>query len=291
MWYSMNEIIDDDIAQVLPFLEDKFDVVIADPPYNIGKDFGNNKDSVPLEEYVDWCMGWIQDCFSSLKDDGVIFVYGFTEILAHLSVKYDLDKQKILIWHYTNKTVPSSKFWQRSHESILCLWKGKRPNLQIDQIREPYTTSHKNNVGKTRAATGSRFNDGFEGKETVYKDNGGALPRDVLKVPSLAGNSGERYFRCKTCDTDVLPPKYKKEHKGCDITQHPTQKPSRLTEKLLLSAINKEEKGKVLIPFAGSGSECIVARNLGFDFLGIEINPEYVDFAKRWLEVDNVFVK
>ena len=287
----MNEIINDDLENVLPEVRDKFDVIIADPPYNIKKDFGISKDNMSTDEYVKWCLNWLADCYSCIKDDGLIFVYGFTEILAHISVKFPLDRQKILIWHYTNRTVPSSKFWQRSHESILCLWHYKRPNLQIDQIREPYTQSHKNNVGKVRAGSGSRFNDGFEGKETVYKDNGGALPRDVIKIPSLAGNSGERYFRCKTCDTDVLPPKYKKEHKGCDILQHPTQKPSRLTEKLLLSNINKEEKGKVLIPFAGSGSECIVARNLGFDFLGIEINPEYVDFANRWLKVKNVFVK
>ena len=32
----------------------KFDIIIADPPYNIGKNFGNNKDNMSLKEYISW---------------------------------------------------------------------------------------------------------------------------------------------------------------------------------------------------------------------------------------------
>lgn len=38
----------------------KFDVIIADPPYNIGKDFGNNNDSMQINEYIKWSKQWIQ---------------------------------------------------------------------------------------------------------------------------------------------------------------------------------------------------------------------------------------
>ena len=37
------------------------------------------------------------------------------------------------------------------------------------------------------------------------------------------------------------------------------------------------------MPFAGSGSECVVAAQLGVEWLGIEKNGEYVAFAKKWL--------
>jgi len=296
------EIITESVAKAAPFksgirtedvlkclnkvpIEHKFDIVIADPPYNIGKDFGNNSDKIPLEEYIEWTNQWLLRCFQLLSDNGIIYVYGFPEILARISVHYPIDQQRWLVWHYTNKAVPKATFWQRSHESILCLWKPghPRPILEVDQIREPYTEGYKNNIGKVRAATDSRFG-GDRGRETIYKDNGGALPRDVIKIPALAGGSGasERWFMCHDCGNKVFPPSELKKHRKCNIMKHPTQKPMELTRRLVLSRINGNS-GRALIPFAGSGSECLVAEQMGAEWLGIEINPLYVDFARKWI--------
>ena len=268
-------------------IEIKFDVVIADPPYNIGKDFGTNSGDMPLDEYVKWTEKWLNRCFQLLADNGLIYVYGFAEILSRISALYPIDQQRWLVWHYTNKAVPSLKFWQRSHESILCLWKpeSERPDLEIDQIREPYTDSFLNNAaGKTRKGTVSRFG-GKKGKETTYQAHeGGALPRDVIKVPALAGGAGasERWFMCHDCGDRVFPPKELKKHREHDTLKHPTQKPMKLTEKLIKSRINGNE-GRLLVPFAGSGSECVVAKEMGVEYMGIELNPEYVKLARKWL--------
>jgi len=178
----------------------KFDVVIADPPYNIGKDFGNTDDRMPIDGYVAWCRAWLAECFRLLADDGLVYVYGFAEVLARVAVEYPIDEQRWLAWHYTNKAVPSSKFWQRSHESILCLWKpgSKRPALEIEQIRVPYTEHFLKCAGKARNGTRGRYSRG--NKRTIYADNGGALPRDVLSFPALAGGAGRAgvvSFRCR----------------------------------------------------------------------------------------------
>ena len=265
----------------------KFDIIICDPPYNIGKDFGITSDNRPLSEYVDWTKEWLGKCIELLADDGLVYVYGFPEILAHVAVEYPIENQRWLVWHYTNKTVPSSTFWQRSHESILCLWKpdATRPHLEVDQIREPYTKTYLNNsAGKVRQGTVSRFG-GNKGRETVYNAHkNGALPRDVIKVPALAGGAGasERWFLCYDCGRSVLPPSELKHHRQHDILKHPTQKPVELTRRLIQSRVNGEG-GSVLIPFAGSGSECVVAQELGVSFLAIEINPLFVEFAQKWL--------
>ena len=162
-----------------------------------------------------------------------------------------------------------------------------RAKLEIDQIRVPYTAGFlKNAAGKKRKNTPSRY--GASGKSTIYNAHkNGALPRDVIKIPALAGGAGhsERWFVCKTCDSQIYPPTALSEHREHDILKHPTQKPMELTRQLILSRFNGKE-GKVLIPFAGSGSECVVAQALGAEFLGIEINPEFADFAKKWLEHD-----
>lgn len=44
------------------------------------------------------------------------------------------------------------------------------------------------------------------------------------------------------------------------------------------------ENGSVLVPFVGSGSECVVAKELGLSYLGFELNPDYVKLAEKWLE-------
>ena len=261
----------------------KFDVIIVDPPYNIGKNFGNNNDKLEITEYTKWAKAWLSLCFDVLAKNGLIYVYGFPEILARIAVEYPIEQQRILVWHYTNKTTPSSTFWQRSYESILCLWQNNRPNLEMDQIREPYTDSYLKCAGKERKETKGRFG----AKRTKYDvHENGALPRDVIKILALAGGAGrvERYFTCKTCNNALYQSKELKNHEKHNIIQHPTQKPMQLTKKLIQSRIHGN-KGKVLIPFVGSGSECVVAKKLRIEFLGIEINPDYVDYANKWLEL------
>ena len=63
---------------------------------------------------------------------------------------------------------------------------------------------------------------------------------------------------------------------------HPTQKPIKLYEWLL---INYAQKGnKIFDPFLGSGSSAIASDILGFDFVGIELDKDYFEAAKLRLE-------
>jgi site-specific DNA-methyltransferase (adenine-specific) len=254
-----------------------------------GKNFGNNFDKRELNEYVSWCKEWINESIRVTKPTGTMFIYGFSEILAHLSVEIPLNK-RWLIWHYTNKNVASLNFWQRSHEAIICAWKEK-PIFNKDDVREPYTDGFLSGAaGKVRKGTIGRFSKG--GLETIYKAHEkGALPRDVIKVAALAGGAGmvERWFLCKTCD-DVFEPRQLKNHGGHDIMKHPTQKPLELSKKLIGSAMPKKN-GVVLVPFVGTGSECAAAKELGQNYLGFEINPDYIKIARKTIDSVRVMQK
>ena len=285
----LNSIICGDALKVLQNIKqnDLFDVIIADPPYNIGKDFGNkiDDDNLHIDEYISWCEQWLRECLRLVKQGKPIYVYGLSEIIAHLAVRFPLDKQRWLAWHYTNKAVPSSKFWQRSHETIICFWKGKRPIINIDEIRIPYTESYKKLGGKKRLSVPCRYNN--QNKDTVYNVHPrGALPRDVLHYPALAGGAGasERWFLCQTCDNQIFPPSELKHHREHSVIKHPTQKPLYLTQQLIRSAVAGEEVGTALVPFAGSGSECVAAKQLGVNYLGIELNKDYINLANGWLQ-------
>jgi site-specific DNA-methyltransferase (adenine-specific) len=299
-------------------------------------DFGNNCSKKEIQEYIAWCGEWLSESERVLTQSGTMYIYGFSEILAHLSVNMNLD-HRWLIWHYTNKTVPSAHFWQRSHESILCAWKDK--NMRIfnrETIREPYTEKFIKGYkgkGRKRPPSKGRFvNDGTIReleeqldsyawvsalgtplspavheqdnlrqecdrshlvaklrearlqKTTIYEVNArGALPRDVLKISSLAGGAGskERIGWCHDCHKSFFG-RESKQHTHHETFKHPTQKPFELTRRLLLAAC-PPENAKVLIPFAGSGTECHIARILGMNYLSFDLNPEYVIMANDFI--------
>ena len=91
-------------------LEDNtVDIIIADPPYNIGKDFGNNSDKQDMDKYLIWCDEWIKECIRVLKPTGTLYIYGFSEILAFIRVRININVRWI-IWHYTNKVTPSLNY-------------------------------------------------------------------------------------------------------------------------------------------------------------------------------------
>jgi len=238
--------------------DDSTDIIIIDPPYNIGKDFGNNSDKQTMDDYLKWCDIWIAECIRILKPSGTMYIYGFSETLAFIRVRININVRWI-IWHYTNKVTPSLKFWQRTHESILCCYKNT-PHFNRDDVREPYTDSFlKNAAGKTRKATKGRFSNGET--ETVYNAHeNGALPRDVIKIPALAGGAGKN-----------------------ERVNHPTQKPLALCEKLIKASKNGDDT-LLVVPFAGSGSECVAAKKEKVNFIAYEINEDYVKLCNDRLD-------
>lgn len=260
------------------------DIIIADPPYNIGMNFGNNNDKLSITGYQDWSSRWLTECFRVLKPTGTLYVYGFSEILARISTLIDIDKQRWLIWHYTNKNVPSLNFWQRSHEAIICTWKTK-PNFNRDAVREPYTANFlRNSAGKIRNATKGRFSNGT--KTTIYSAHPqGALPRDVINISTLAGGAAltQRAIYCKDCKRLILP-KEKHLHENHNLIIHPTQKPLDLTTKLIRASKPAYNNFNVVIPFVGSGSECLATIMQGGHYIGFEINSDYTLLAENFIK-------
>jgi site-specific DNA-methyltransferase (adenine-specific) len=256
---KINEIYNEDcIIGMKKINSESVDIIICDPPYNIGKDFGNNSDKQDIQSYLSWCDMWIVECIRILKPHGTLYIYGFSENLAFIRTRIQCNV-RWLIWHYTNKVTPSLNFWQRTHESILCCYKNK-PVFNRDDVREPYTeTFLKNAAGKVRKATKGRFSKGDN--ETIYNAHeDGALPRDVIKVAALAGGAGKK-----------------------ERVNHPTQKPLQLCDKLIKASKNNEGNTLLVVPFVGSGSECVSAKMNNIEFIGFEINNEYVNLAKERL--------
>ena len=219
-------------------------LVIADPPYNLGKDFGNGTDNwESIQDWLNWSRKWVQGCKRALRPTGSIFVYAIHRYACYIQCgMYDLGLLygRQIIWHYENGWSQYSKAPAATYETILWFTKSKEHTYHT--IREPYKSQDR-----------LRYKVIKNGK--VWRPNPlGKRGGDVWNIPTLAGSR----FATEKVD-------------------HPTQKPLALCDKIIRHFSNPGDL--ILVPFAGSGSECVSALANGRDFIGFEINPAYVKLA------------
>lgn len=69
---------------------------------------------------------------------------------------------------------------------------------------------------------------------------------------------------------------------------HPAPFPLWLPARIIISLLNGKKNGLVLDPYVGSGTTAVAAKLLGFDYLGVDIGEEYIDYAReRLLNAEN----
>jgi len=226
--------------------DSSIDLIIADPPYGIRKSFGQRDSYDGLAEWRAWCQRWLAQCFRVLDPSGSILLYGIHNFICYNQVQlFDLGMRyrRQIIWHYDNGFC-GNRGIRATYEPIL--WFSKTDECFFREIREPY-----------KSADRLRYPIKKNGK--VWQPNpAGRLAGDVWEIPTLAG----RRFADERVD-------------------HPTQKPLALSERLVEHF--SPPAGRILIPFAGSGSECVAAHRLGRQFTAFEINADYVKLAERRL--------
>ena len=222
-------------------------LIIADPPYNLNKDFGIWKEAEQKHRWLDWSKAWLRQCERILRPGGSIFVYGIHHHLCWLQCylyELNLIYRRQIIWFYENGFSGYTKSLTAQYEPLL--WFSKGRSYTYHPIREPYKSTErlKHRIIKN-------------GRE--WKPNPeGRLAGDVWRFPTLAG------------------PRFRDEK-----VDHPTQKPLSISSRLVRHFSNVGDL--VIIPFAGSGSECVAAKSAARHFIGFEVNSAYVDLANARL--------
>ena len=244
-----NQIIQGDALELLKEVPDCFaQLIIADPPYNIGKDFGISKNFNEIDVWRDWCSHWLPECHRILTDEGSLFVYGIHKYICYVQVdlmEMGMEYGRLFIWHYENGFAGYTKKPAAHYEPLL--WMTKSKNFVYHTIREPYKSQERLKHKITK--NGKIWEPHPEGR----------LAGDVWRFPTLAG----RRFAEEKVD-------------------HPTQKPLSLTFRIINHFSNKGNT--ILIPFTGSGTECVAAKMLGRNYLGFELNPDYIILAEERLK-------
>ncbi len=244
-----NVIYEGDCIKLLRSLPDACaQLVIADPPYNLGPKFGVGTEWVKDPNWLNWCSKWLIECQRVLTDDGNLFVYGIHHYLCLIHARlYEMGMsyRRQIIWYYQNGFTTYRRNLATHYEPIL--WFSKKADSYFREIREPYKSTDR-----------LRHRIIKNGKEWTPNPEG-RLAGDVWSFPTLAG----RRFQDEKVD-------------------HPTQKPMALTDRIVnhFSAPG----ALVVIPFAGSGTECVSALRNGREYWAAEIKHEYVVLAQGRLQ-------
>jgi len=117
------------------------DLIVTDPPFNIGKKYNSFVDRKSKEEYLEWCQKWLKECIRVLKNGGALYLFNYPENNAYLMPFLDeiLTFKRWMTWHYPTNTGMSPTNFTRTQHSILFYVKGDKPKVfNKDDIAEPY---------------------------------------------------------------------------------------------------------------------------------------------------------
>ncbi|HAQ20255.1 MAG TPA: adenine-specific DNA-methyltransferase [Prolixibacteraceae bacterium] len=229
------------------------DLIFADPPYNIGKNFNGHKDKWATEDdYLNWCYSWLDQCVKKLKPTGSFYVMTATQFMPFFDIylRKKLNILSRLVWYYDSSGVQAKKYYGSMYEPILFCVKDKNN----------YTFNTNDILVEAKTCSKRKLIDYRKSIPTVYSSD---------KVP---GNVWE-FARVR--------------YRMDEYENHPTQKPIALLERIIKASSN--EGDLVMDPFSGTFTTCFVAKELGRNSIGIDLQDEYVKIDLRRLQLANEF--
>ena len=216
------------------------DLILSDPPYNLGKDYGNASDQKSVAEYLTWMESWIDAALPKLKPNGSLYIFLTWRFSPEIFVmlKKRMTMMNEIIW---DRRVPSMGGSTRSytsvHDTVGFFVNRKDYYFDLDSIRIPYDA-------ETKKARSRSIFVGAKWLEMGYN------PKDLWSVSRLHRIHPER-------------------------ADHPTQKPLEIIERMVKASC--PPGGIVLDPFMGSGTTAVAAKRSDRNFVGFELNPIYCD--------------
>ena len=249
----LNRTIHSDLLLILDQLPKAFaDLIIIDPPYNLTKDFnGFTFKSSSQDQYIDYLHSWFPQVVSLLKPNGSLYLCGDWKCTAAL--------QQIMT---ENLTVLNRITWQREKgRGALHNWKNGMEDIWFGVKNESDYYFDVESVKQKRKVI------------APYRENG--KPKDWEETTD---GKFRMTYPSNFWDDISIPYWSMPEN-----TDHPTQKPEKLIAKLILASCPKG--GIVFDPFLGSGTTSVVAKKLGRNYCGVEMNQEYACWAEKRLQL------
>lgn len=259
-----------------------YDLVIADPPYFKVVNEKWDYQWSTLQDYLGWTERWLKIAHDRLRFGGSLFLFGYFRSLAHvlrIAEEHGFELRQQIIIDKGMKSVAGRKtstyrmfpnvtesvlfFIKDNKKVIKPLLKGRAEELGLKpkQINERLGVKS-NGGGMWSIYTGKNMCEQFPTRETWGKLMG------VLEM-DLSYEKYAQTFNPAMGLTDV----WSDFDFYANNRIHPTEKPYRLIERLILATTNPGDR--VLDPFSGSGISGLVAAEHGRRADLCEIDAEY----------------
>ena len=246
-----------DSFKLLKKIEPKsVDMIFADPPYflssggischsgkQVSVDKGEWDYTKTIEDRIAYHRKWIALCREVLKDNGTIMISSTLHSVYAIGVALELEGYSII----------NNIIWRKTNPA---------PNLAC----RCFTHSTETIIWARKQLTLKKKGKHYFNYEAMKEENGGKQMKDVWEFAEEP-----EILEISTAS--------KKEKK---FGKHPTQKPVKLLERLIIAA--SKENDLVLDPFNGSGTTGIVACRMKRKYIGIEIDEEYLLLTKKRYE-------
>lgn len=238
-----NAIVNANLFDCLEYIpNDYFNLIIIDPPYNLDKDFHGKKfSSMKSSAYEDYLRSWFYKVCDKLAPNGTLYMCGDWKCTS--SMQRVIEERLTVINRIT---------WQREKgRGAKSNWKNSMEDIWF-AVKNP--------------------KDYYFDVESVKMKKKVIAPYRVDGKPKDWDETESGNFRITYPSNfwgDISVPFWSMP----ENTDHPTQKPEKLYAKLMLASSKPGDK--IFDPFLGSGTAAVVARKLGRNCLGIEINREY----------------
>ncbi len=241
-----NKIINgDSLKELKKIPKETFDLIFADPPYNLQL---KNKLTRPdrskvsavdddwdqfesFKTYDEFTLSWLKECKRILKKNGTIWVIGSYHNIFRVGSKI----QDLGFW------ILNDVIWNKNNPM---------PNFR-----------------------GTRFTNAHETLIWASKDKNSKYTFNYQSLKCLNDDLQMR----STWSMPICSGKERLKNNGKKL--HSTQKPESLLHRILLASSNKNDL--VLDPFLGSGTTAAVSKKLGRFFYGIEKDKKYFDAANK----------
>lgn len=242
----INQIIIGDCLSILPQIpSNSIDVTFADPPFNLNKKYRSYTDKIDTDDYIEWCQHWLWEMVRITKPTGSIFVHNIPKWLTYYA-SFLNEVAAFRHWiAWDELASPMGKSLQLAHYGILYYTKETRAN-KFYEIRYPHKRCRK--CGYLHKDYGGK-------KQTLHPF--GPLVSDVW--------------------TDIHRVRHNKQR-----DPHPCQLPIHLLERIIL--MSSDQGDVILDPFIGTGTTAIAAKRLGRNYIGIDIDKDYVNIAQDKIE-------
>lgn len=229
--------------------DNSVDLIFADPPYNIGKNFNGHIEKWATEEsYLQWCYQWLDLCIKKLKPKGSFYVMTATQFMPFFDIflRKKLEILSRVVWSYDSSGVQAKNYFGSMYEPILFCVKDKNS----------YTFNANNILVEAKTGAKRKLIDYRKTVPTVYSTE--KVPGNVWEFARVRYRMGE-------------------------YENHPTQKPIALLERIIKAS--SSEGDLVMDPFSGTFTTCAVAKELKRNCIGIELQDEYVKIGLRRLQL------